>query len=156
MFSNSRRVLLIDKRVQGALTNRVIAYWLFYSFASFCILAGFPIAISLVSGNQVSISDILLETVAKFWPAFGASCFLVPLATRDVLRVSNRFSGPVYRLRRSLRALAQGEPSEPINLRPGDYWEELATEFNAVLQEVQQLRADNERLRAETVGVPVS
>ena len=40
--------------------------------------------------------------------------------------------GPLLRVRRSMRALARGEAVEPIEFRGGDYWKEIADEFNAV------------------------
>jgi len=50
----------------------------------------------------------------------------------DVVRLSNRFTGPLLRLRRSMRALARGEQVEPIRFRDNDFWHDFAEEFNAL------------------------
>jgi len=38
--------------------------------------------------------------------------------------------GPVYRLRRSMRALADGNP---VHFRDGDFWYDFAEDFNRVV-----------------------
>jgi hypothetical protein len=43
------------------------------------------------------------------------------------------------RLRVNLKALGRGDDVRPMKLRPEDYWAELADEFNAVLQRVNEL-----------------
>ena len=68
----------------------------------------------------------------------------LPMVVADVIRVSNRFAGPLVRLRRSMRALARGEHVEPIHFRKGDFWQEFAEEFNAVAARVQGERPNAE------------
>jgi hypothetical protein len=75
-----------------------------------------------------------------YGPAMIASLVLLPLVIIDVLRVSNRFAGPLLRLRRSMRALARGEEVGPIEFRGGDFWREFAEEFNAVAIRMQEER----------------
>ena len=72
-----------------------------------------------------------------YGPALVASLILLPMVIIDIIRTSNRFCGPLLRLRRSMRALAQGERVEPIRFRKGDFWGEFAEEFNAVVARVQ-------------------
>ena len=50
--------------------------------------------------------------------------------------MSNRFVGPIYRLRRSMRSLANGEEVDPVFLRDGDYWFDFAEDFNRVAAEM--------------------
>ena len=72
-----------------------------------------------------------------FGPALVASTLLLPLVILDMIRLSNRFTGPLLRLRRSMRELARGEHVEPIEFRDGDYWQEFANEFNVLAARVQ-------------------
>ena len=51
----------------------------------------------------------------------------------DCLRLSNRFAGPMVRLRVAMQGLANGEPVKPVKLRDGDFWCEFAADFNRVL-----------------------
>ena len=77
-----------------------------------------------------------------------AVTLLVPIIAYDVLVISNRFAGPLYRMRRSLRALGAGESVDPIHFRDHDFLQELAVEFNAVADRVEQLRRDLEEAQA--------
>jgi hypothetical protein len=58
----------------------------------------------------------------------------------DVLYLSNKIVGPIYRMRRSLRALGAGEYVAPVEFRKGDFGLELADEFNAVAAYVESLK----------------
>lgn len=51
-------------------------------------------------------------------------------------RISNRMAGPAYRLRRTLEAVQRGERPEPVRLRKGDEFHELAAALNATLQKL--------------------
>jgi hypothetical protein len=62
------------------------------------------------------------------------------LAVYDMLRLSHRFAGPMLRFRRAMRDLGRGEQVEPLRFRDGDFWQEMAAEFNAVLQRVERQR----------------
>ncbi len=78
-----------------------------------------------------------------YGPAAIASFLLLPLVIVDIIRISNRFVGPLLRLRRSMRALARGEYVEPIEFRGNDFWYDFADEFNAVRARIMQLSAEN-------------
>ena len=43
----------------------------------------------------------------------------------------------MVRLRRAMRGLAEGREVSPIQFRKHDFWKELATDFNRVVQRVQ-------------------
>ena len=73
-------------------------------------------------------------------PALIASLLVLPVAVMDMIRVSNRFAGPMVRLRHGMRALAKGRKVAPIEFRKDDFWYEFAEEFNAVVREVEELR----------------
>ena len=63
---------------------------------------------------------------------------LLPMVLGRHRALSNRFTGPMLRLRRSMRALARGEHVEPIEFRGGDFWQEFAAEFNPWSNGVQE------------------
>ena len=72
--------------------------------------------------------------------ALVASLLLLPIVLIDIVRLSNRFAGPLVRLRRSMRALARGEKVQPIHFRGSDFWQEFADEFNAIAARLQDDR----------------
>jgi hypothetical protein len=67
-----------------------------------------------------------------------ASLILLPITAMDVLRLSNRFVGPVSRMRFALEELAAGRPIEPVQFRDDDYWRDLAGNLNEVAARLKQ------------------
>jgi hypothetical protein len=56
------------------------------------------------------------------------------LFIRDAIKYTHRIVGPIYRFRKAIEALKNGEDMEPIRLRDGDYLTELRDEFNEMLR----------------------
>jgi hypothetical protein len=129
---NMRKQLFVDPKVQGALVLRVLLYWVV------CLIT---ITLMLLCWNVLRTPRMFYTFLDDMWyqygPALLASFLLLPMVVVDVIRLSNRFAGPLFRLRRCMRALARGEYVEPIRFREGDFWRDFADEFNAVLARVQ-------------------
>jgi nitrogen fixation/metabolism regulation signal transduction histidine kinase len=51
----------------------------------------------------------------------------------DSIKLSHRFAGPIFSLRRTIRAVAQGETPRPLKFRRRDFWHDLAEDYNAML-----------------------
>jgi hypothetical protein len=127
-----RTIFFVDREVQGSLMLRTAVYWLF------CLLS-----ISLLvmcwmaySGPPRRFVDLATEYFFRYGPGLAASLILLPIVMMDVLRLSNRFVGPIMRLKKSLKTLAAGEQVAPLNFRDDDFWRELATSFNEVAARV--------------------
>ena len=134
-----RNRLYVDKGVQGALVRRVATYWVLCSWGIFCVLAGFPIGVTMALGvpNGPTISSLLLHSWLDFWPSLLASLLVLPVIVWDLLRLSHRFVGPMIRLRHAMRDLADGKQVRPISFRDGDFWGEFAEAFNQVAARIE-------------------
>lgn len=130
-----RKKLFVDPKVQGALVVRVGFYWVVCLITITLMLLCWRI----LSGPARLFYTHFDEMWFNFGPALIASFILLPLVLVDIVRLSNRFAGPLVRLRRSMRALARGEEVRPIQFREGDFWQEFADEFNALLARMQEL-----------------
>ena len=128
-----RKQLFVDSKVQGALVARVILYWIVCPIAITLMLLCWRI----ITGPARTFHTHLEEMWFFYGPALIASFFLLPLVIADAVRLSNRFTGPMVRLRRSMRELARGEHVEQIAFRDDDFWREFAEEFNALATRVQ-------------------
>lgn len=135
---HARKQLFVDPKVQGALIARAGLYWAVCLITITLMLLCWRI---LTNSPQPFFSH-LSAMWSSFGPALVASCVLLPLVVVDIIRVSNRFAGPLVRLRRSMRALAQGEEVRPLQFRQGDFWQEFADEFNAIIRRVESLQLD--------------
>lgn len=155
MTQFKRTRLFIDPPVQGRLLCRVVIYWL-TGVAVIGALAGLQVWMER-SGAPTSV--VLNRALLAFGPALIAAFVLLPLILFDALRFSNKFAGPIFRLRNAVRRLADGSSYEPIHFRKGDYWFDLAEEFNRLadrlerLEEVAAQAALNDRRREESKPV---
>jgi hypothetical protein len=107
----------------------------------FCLLAGVPIVLSwfVQSEGAPTATQLVLQTWRMFWPVLFAASLVLPLLLLDVLRISHRFAGPMYRLRNALRDAADGKQVPPVKFREGDFWCEMADEFNRVSARLRDL-----------------
>jgi hypothetical protein len=149
-----RRQLFVDPKVQGALILRVVLYWVVCVVTITLMLLCWRIVTGPARPFYTHFDDMWFH----FGPAVVASFLLLPLVIYDIVQMSNRFCGPLFRLRRSVRALSRGEHVHPISFREGDFWPEFSQEFNTLLARLQrdgppapaEPAADVERQPAET------
>ncbi len=127
-----RRQLLLD-RVQSILIARVVFYWFF------CLLAASLMASCWTAWDDPPTSSLELarKVLHAYGPALGATVLVLPLVVFDVLRLSNRFVGPMYRLRMALKEAASGRSVAPIKFRDDDFWRDVADDFNRALAQRQ-------------------
>ncbi|SRR6056297_1131675 len=141
-----RSKILIDPQVQWSLALRILLHW---GMLVICLLMiNSMIALLMMAGHRPlsgAFGDVLRDQV----PLMVVLVVLIPVFIRDTLKMSNRFAGPMYRLRTGLAALHRGEDTQAIRLRERDFWQPIADDFNGVLKQVQDLKAENERLKAE-------
>jgi|SRR5208282_4010717 len=123
----------VDFRVQGALVVRVVLYWLTCLLAMMLLL----FAWGLITVPNRPLNAHVNDLWTLFGPAAVASLALLPAVIFDLVRLSNRFAGPMFRLRRSMHDLAQGRPVAALRFRHHDFWREFADDFNTVAQKVE-------------------
>ena len=134
MASHKRRQYFVDPKVQGALLLRLVFYW------AICIsaLSVLLVAWQVFTGPPRMFYAHFNAAWLQLGPAMIAAALLLPVVGIDLVRMTNRFVGPMYRLRREMRALADGQKIRPVHFRKGDFWQECADEFNKVAQRVIQ------------------
>lgn len=140
-----RRQLFVDPKVQGALVLRLLGYWA----VTVVTLTAMVLCWRIITGPGRVFYTHFEEMWFHYGPALIASLLLLPLMVIDCIRLSNKFAGPLYRLRRCMRELHEGMPVPPIHFRDGDYWQEIADEFNILSAKVQKLEQDLADARGE-------
>jgi hypothetical protein len=133
MLERRRRRLLIDRPVQIALLVRAASYW------ALCLLVVGTMLVlwEVFTGPPNRTTNVLTAAIDRYFPAMLCSLMLLPLVLCDVLKLSHRFVGPVWRMRQGLRQLADGKRPETMRFRKDDFWPEMAAEFNAVAERVE-------------------
>lgn len=123
-----RRQYLVDRPVQGAVVKHSLWYWV-WTTAVFGGVIGFcRILPAWLSNNDEPWGRIGFY----LGPYTLASAVLFPIIIANAIRFSNRFAGPMVRVRRALNALANGQPAEYLKFRDGDYWPDIADNINAI------------------------
>ena len=141
----TRKRLLVDPSVQGALVGRVAVYWFVCLITIFFLL----LCWNIISGPARLPWRQLDSMWFHYGPVFVTSLFVLPIVLVDILRVTNRFAGPMYRVRRVMRDLIAGKEVGKVQFREEDFWKDFAGELNTLIAEVERLRK-NQREPAET------
>lgn len=139
-----RQRYYVDTAVQFDLLKRV----LFYGLASILFLT-LPIAFAkTLSDPSVFFLDHIGNVFRNHWPVLMMTVFFVPFAMNDILKFSNRFVGPIYRIRAEFKNFEQSGRIKSIKFRDGDYWHDLANGLNQITQRLNEL----EDLHASDTG----
>lgn len=135
---NKRGKVYVDKSVQGALARRIVTHWLLF----------FALSVISLSALELFLGDPALSLAGHLQVLWGKYAFFVvlmiailPSFVYDSLKLSNRFVGPVMRLRESISELAQGRQVGELKFRDNDFWRELSDDFNVVAKNVQESKA---------------
>ncbi|QEG41617.1 hypothetical protein [Roseimaritima ulvae] len=138
-----RKRVLIDSAVQWAIGRRVIMHWMVF-LTGLLSLNAFLHTIGSIS--EQTLWQAVVDGLRAQVPILGVMLVLLPVFVYDTIKLSNRFAGPMYRLRTSITALGRGKTTRPIAFRDGDFWQDAAEEFNQLRERVQFLEQRNQEL----------
>ena len=120
----------VDREVQTTLLYRLCAHWALFMIAN-------VMAITLWTKFMDSPMETWAETILLTWPRVVpfvlVSFALIPVFIWDSVKLSNRFAGPIVRVRRALAQIADGQSPKAIEFRHCDFWKALAVDLNRAL-----------------------
>jgi hypothetical protein len=138
-----RKRLTTDSAVQWALVRRILWHWTYFLVLSVTLLpAWVAIASWDIINTSLSFGDAIVSAFVRVLPLAVFFLALVPLIIYDVLRLSNRFVGPVCRLHTAIKRLAAGEEVRPLRLRRDDFWQSVIADFNILAEQVNTMRRE--------------
>ena len=129
---SQRNRILIDPKVQWAIIRRLLMHWCLTVLTLVAIGVGAQLVYA--PGGQTFWQAVKTSFGAQL-PLLCVMMMLVPVYLRDIVKLSNRFAGPMLRLRGILNELAEGRRAGDLKFRPGDFWQETATDFNRFYDE---------------------
>ena len=129
-----RSRFFVARPVQGALIIRFVGYWVVYCLLSVVVGIAITYLGNIITGSQIGVRESLKDQIPFLISAF----VLMPILVNDLVRFSQRFTGPICHLQNEIRRFNSGEEIKPIQFRKADFWQELPIEFNEF---VQKLRA---------------
>jgi hypothetical protein len=146
MSTGMRRQHWVDSDVQGKLVKRILFHWCaFFVVTLLCFSA-----MNAMLGNP---ERPLFERITS--PGSGMILLgiimlsMFPAFALDTIRFSNRFVGPIVRLRRGLRELGDHGPVSELNFRDNDFWSDVADEFNSAVRRIERQEREIAALRDE-------
>jgi hypothetical protein len=151
MTNADRKKTYVDPKVQGALVRRLVMHWFVFLFVTtavaFCLQ---------VLSNPLQPLDAHVQQM--WWtngPFLVVMVFLLPVFVLDSIKLSHRFAGPIYRLRQTIRSIAEGNPPPRLKFRDFDFWQGMAQDFNLMVDRLsaRETRPDDEEDAAETSRV---
>jgi signal transduction histidine kinase len=149
MIRLKRRTNYVDSSVQGALLRKIFTHWIVFFFAT-----GLSVVVlqTLLGDPSKSLGERLQMEMGEFVFIGIVMVALLPAFMLDTVRFSNRFVGPILRLRRHLRELGQDQETDDCNFRDHDFWNEIAAEFNVVTDLVKSQRDEIAELKKQLDG----
>jgi nitrogen fixation/metabolism regulation signal transduction histidine kinase len=127
-----RKKIWID-RFQTLLSLRITLYFLLYQVAVWLLFA--------IERNLFTLLAASLGPgTAAFCILFAAASILLLgyLFIRDAVQLTHRIVGPLYRFRKVVKAITEGEELTLVRLRDGDFLQELKEDFNEMLKVLEQ------------------
>ena len=126
---------LVDRGVQIGMLRRVCVYWV-----AAILFVSLPIAlIRNVSGSgQFFVQDVL-SVWKNHWPVLACLTAMLPFALNDLAKFSNRFAGPIFRLKNEMQKFEQTGESFQLTLREHDYWKDVVESYCAMTQRIETL-----------------
>ena len=134
MSNHCRKQYFVDSHLQGELLRRSIMYWCWCLMSVFVAVACWR----MLFGPPLPFPEYFVELWERFSPILIASLLLLPLIVFDVMRTSNRIAGPMMRLREAIRMAGTGAESRPLRFRNADFLEDVAGEFNEMLDRFEK------------------
>jgi hypothetical protein len=139
MIRMQHRRAFIDTAVQGSLASRILVHW-----AGFLLFASVASFLLQVLANPF---QPLADHVAAIWWTQGllllVAALLLPAFIVNTVKFSYRFAAPISSLLRAMREIDEGKPAKTLIFRDGDFWQELAEDFNALLFRVGAVNEHN-------------
>ena len=144
-----RTKTLVDPEVQGTILRKVAIHWVVFFF---CNAVALVIWIRLFEQPDADWGKTFGDTIRRFLPFFIITAALIPAFVWDTLKLSNRFAGPVSRLKSALADAGAGRAVAPLKFRGNDFWQSIAKDFNSVMQRTGLSSADANASEEESNG----
>ena len=139
MRNAKRSSLFINDQVQKRIFYRVGIYWVVSM-----VLLTIPVALTrtiFFDPNETflfHIGAVMQENTTYYLLATLMLLFVL----NDVAIFTNRFIGPIYRLRSDLASFHSGKKLRPIRFRDNDHWKDLAESVNQLVSRIQELEVE--------------
>jgi hypothetical protein len=96
------------------------------------------LALEVLSAPGRPITSHFTALWTRNTPLIAAVLALFPVFAYDSIKLSNRFAGPMLRLRRAMREVVLEERYSRLEFRKDDFWQDVAENFNQIVERLQE------------------
>jgi len=142
MSNPNRKKSFVDPKIQGALVRRLVIHWV--TFMAVAVAVAF--FLQMLSNPFRPAGEQIQQLWWTHGPFLLVWFLLLPVFVLDTINLSHRFVGPIYRLRHTIRKVAQGDPPPRLKFRDFDFWQGLAQDFNLMVDRLagREIEPDRE------------
>lgn len=127
----NRRKTVVDPEVQGGIMRKFAIHWAIFFV---CNSIALMIWVRLFEQPDADWGQTFSTTFKRFLPFFVITIALVPAFVWDSMKFTNQFAGPILRLRNAMLDASRGRAVPPLHFRSSDFWQEVATSFNRLME----------------------
>jgi len=148
-----RRQILVDADLQVGLSMHILG-WLYFYVVVFAVLANVRSLWTVVAGSAEDPGYAEAVRHLQWFTQFTVlplALTFVCVAVHGVV-FTHRIAGPIYRIKTTLRAMAQRKyPAGGVKLRDKDYFKDVATELDLVIESAREDAARQRRMNQEAL-----
>jgi hypothetical protein len=148
-----RRQILVDRQVQLGLSVHFVG-WLYFYVVAFAVLANAESIWALFTQPDAEAAHIDAVQHLQWFTRLTVLPLTLTFACVAVhgVLITHRVAGPIYRIKSVIRDLVQRRlPSEPVTLRKGDCFRDVAEELTKLVDSTRDDHARRRRMNGETV-----
>lgn len=140
MARHLRLKKLINWTVQGPIITWLFVHFLSYNVAVVSLL----LVVYSVRGSLAAVSDapFSVEPIT-FWqqvaPVVVSMLVMMPFMIWDLIKLTNRIAGPLFRFETLLKEFSQTGKLKPAALREGDFLTDYLRQFNEFTESLHAL-----------------
>lgn len=129
-----RTKFFVDKSVQGSIAKRVTIHWICF----FAIMIALQVLTTWMVNPMSTRGELFKMVVQNNGLFLMAVVLLLPSFVFDTVKLSNRFAGPMVRLKNAFQEVAETGELKEIQFRDGDFWMDIAEKYNAMVRVVNE------------------
>lgn len=138
MSKHLRLKKLINWTVQGPIVTRLMVHFLAYNTATLFLLLvvyGVKSSLAVISDSPASAEPVTFWQQAS--PVLICMLVMMPFMVWDLMQLTNRIAGPLYRFESLLKEFAKTGKLKPAVLRQGDLLTDYQNQFNEFVAAMQ-------------------
>ena len=140
MAKRSRLKKMVNWTIQGPLVVRLIAHFLAYNAATLFLLLiihGINESVAAIADQPINTEPMTLWQKAA--PLVICMFLLMPFMIWDLVKLSNRIAGPLFRFESILKDFAKSGTLRPAKIRQGDLLTDYQSRFNEFVESLHAL-----------------